>query len=215
MLVAMWMTRDPATVRPSASIGDAATVMARQKFRHLLVTDGPGGRLEGIVSLHDLARAFPADVNPLSANGWAEAPRRQVADIMTRRLVTVAPDTPIEDAARLLCERKIDALPVVHAGAVAGILTVTDVLRAFVEVVGADVTAGAGARLTFDVSASEDAVAFVLDLARTRGSRVASVLTTHHEGGRLATARVVGGDLDGLIDAVWRSGHRVLSVVRS
>lgn len=212
----MWMTRRPMTIRPDLPIGEAAALMARKRWRHLLVTDGPAGTLRGIVSLHDLARAFPPDVNPLAAIESAEGPARAVSEVMSTRPTTVTPATPIEDAARIMMTRKYGALPVVHGQEVAGILTDSDVLRAFVELAGGggETSANArSARITFDASEGEDAVPFVIDIARERRSRVASVLTLHHEGQRLVVARVVGGDIDGVVGAVWRSGHRVLSVL--
>ncbi len=218
MLVAMWMTRRPTTIRPDTPVGEAAALMARQRWRHLLVTDERAGTLRGIVSLHDLARAFPPDVNPLSASGSAEGPRRPVSEVMSVRPTTVRPSTPIEDAVGIMIARKFGALPVVQGQEVAGILTDSDVLRAFVELVGAAGETSAGtrsARITFDVSEGEDAVPFVVDIAQARQSCVASVLTMQHEGRRLVVARVVGGDIDGLVGAVWRSGHRVLSVLES
>ena len=220
MLVTMWMTRDPATVRPTASIAAVATAMARRRFRHLLVTDRPGAaRVLGTVSLHDLARAYPPDVDPLSAAGWSRGPRRQVAEIMSRDPWTVTPDASLEDAARLMLERKVGALPVVRDDTLVGIISDADVLRALLEVMGvrdaATAADAAGVRVTFDVSEGEDAVGFVLERARERQMQVASVLTMRHEGKRLAVARLVGGDIDDFVESVWRSGHRVLSVLRT
>ena len=124
MLVAMWMTENPATIRPTTTIADAAVEMSRRHFRHVLVTDraGPEGRLLGIVSLRDLARAFPADINLLSAAGCTDGPRQPVSDVMSRHPCTVTPDTTLEDAARLLLEHKFGALPVVRGERLAGIL---------------------------------------------------------------------------------------------
>jgi acetoin utilization protein AcuB len=220
MLVAMWMTTDVATVRPTTSIAQTAAEMARHGFRHIVVTAEPGrGRVLGILSLHDVARAFPPDVNPLSATAVASGPSRPVQEIMSRHPRTVMGDTPIEDAARLMLERKLGALPVVHGDALVGIITRSDLLKAFSEVVGVTSAAGAvheaGVRVTFDVSEDEDAVALVLELARTRGMRVASVVTMWHEGKRLAVARLVAGAIDDFVDAIWRSGHRVVSVLRT
>src|SRR5512140_1903253 len=121
MLVAMWLTRDPATIRPTTSIGDAAMEMARRRFRHLVVTPKVGpSRVLGLVSLHDLARAFPPDVNPLSTAGISQGPQRTVGEIMTRDPLTAAPDTPLEVAARLMLERKFGALPIVRDDALVG-----------------------------------------------------------------------------------------------
>jgi acetoin utilization protein AcuB len=219
MLVAMWMTENPATIRPTTPIADVAVEMSRRRFRHLLVTDrlGPEGRLLGIVSLQDLVRAFPADINPLSAAGWTDGPRQPVSDIMSRRPCTVTPDTTLEDAARLLLERKFGALPVVRGERLAGILTEADVFSAFLEVIGFNPghAPEAGVRVTFDVSEREDAIGLIIELARAHGMRVASVLTMEHGGKQLAVARLAGGAVDRFVDDVWRSGHRVLSVVRT
>jgi len=214
----MWMTRQPTTIRPAMPIGEAAALMARMRWRHLLVTDEPAGTLRGIVSLRDLARAFPPDVNPLSVLGSEEGLARAVAEVMTTRPTTVTPATPIEDAAGIMLARKFSALPVVQGEAVVGILTNSDVLHAFVELagsVGESSAEGRSARITFDVPEGEDTVPFVIDIARERRSRVASVMTMRHEGKHLVVARVVGGDIDGLVGAVWRSGRRVLSILES
>ncbi|HEY2385514.1 MAG TPA: CBS domain-containing protein [Candidatus Binatia bacterium] len=217
MLVAMWMTDDPATVRPTATIADAAEQMSRRRFRHLLVTDRPGkeGELLGIVSLRDLARAFPPHINPLSAAGWTDGPRQPVGEVMTRQPCTVTPETTLEDAARLLLERKFGALPVVRGKRLAGILTEADVFKALLEIIGfiPGETASPGVRVTFDVLEGENAIALIVELARTHGMRVASVLTMEHRGRHLAVARVLGGMADGFVGGVWSSGHRVLSVV--
>ena len=70
VLVGMWMTRDPVTAAPDIRLTEAALLMMRRRVRHLPVTRD--GRLVGIISRHDVARAYPTDVNPFSA--VADAP---------------------------------------------------------------------------------------------------------------------------------------------
>jgi hypothetical protein len=110
-------------------------------------------------------------------------------------------------------------LPVVRDDALVGIISDADVLRALLEMVGvrgaATAADAAGVRVTFDVSEGEDAVGFVVELAHERQMQVASVLTMRHEGTRLAVARLAGGDGDAFIESMWRSGHRVLSILRT
>src|SRR5689334_9642163 len=217
MLVAMWMTEDPATVRPTTTIAEAAELMSRRAFRHLLVTDRPGkdGELLGIVSLRDLARAFPPDVNPLSAAGWSDGPKQPVGEIMTRHPRTVTPETTLEEAARLLLERKFGALPVVRGKRLAGILTEADVFKALLEVIGfhPGEASPPGVRVTFDVAQGENAIELIVELARTHGMRLESVLTMEHAGRHLVVARLIGRNIDRFVGDVWKSGHRVLSVV--
>jgi acetoin utilization protein AcuB len=212
MLVSLWMSRPPITIRPDASIGEAAVAMDRRHIRRLLVTvDGtPAGRLIGIVSAGDVGRAFPRDVNPHSVVVADVKLTRTVREVMTARPTTVTPTTPIEEAAALLRTRKVGALPVVHGDHAVGILTESDVFRAFVEMLGVE---GPSVRVTFDVAGGEDVFALVVQLARAHQMRVASVLTATHEGRPMAVVRLAGAHAERFVDAVARSGHRLVSVL--
>ena len=116
-----WMTRRPATVAPDSSIGAALARMRRAEVRHLLVVDTD--RLVGIVSHRDWRRIDAGE----TAAGWERQP---VTRIMTEDPVTVAPETPVTAAARVLLERKIGCLPVRDGEAIVGIFTTSDALDA-------------------------------------------------------------------------------------
>jgi acetoin utilization protein AcuB len=116
-----WMTKQPATVAPDASIGAALGRMRRAEVRHLLVVDAD--RLVGIVSHRDWRR-LEADETQA---GWES---QAVARIMTEDPVTVAPETPVTVAARVLLERRIGCLPVRDGEAIVGIFTTSDALDA-------------------------------------------------------------------------------------
>ncbi len=124
------MTRDPITVPPGTSITEARALMARERIRHLLVAEG--GRLLGIVTDRDIRLNLPSPATSLSV--WEInylLQRLTVGEVMTRTLITVDPDRPVAEAARLMLEHKIGALPVLDGGRIAGILTETDLVRAF------------------------------------------------------------------------------------
>jgi len=212
VLVSLWMSRPPITIRPEASISDAAVVMDRRRIRRLLVTaDGtPAGRLIGIVSSGDVARGFPPDVNPHSVVVEELHLTRTVQEVMTARPTTITAATPIEEAARLLRARKVGALPVVHEGRAIGIVTESDVFRAFVEILAVD---GPGLRVTFDVGADEDVFALVAGLAGRHDVRVVSVLGVAHEGRPMALVRLTGAHAERFVDAVARAGRRLVSVL--
>lgn len=212
MVVHMWMSKNPVTVPPATSITDAAIRMARGRLRHLLVAEQRPHRpplLLGIVSAHDVARAFPPDLNPFSLEILERPIDRTVADIMARNMVTVGPGTPIEEAARLLRTHKIGALPVVDATGLAGIITESDCLAALGEIVGGD---AGGVRVTFDVSHDDVTIPAVMTLASRHGLRLASVLTMAHDDRRLCVVRLAGPRTQAFIDALWASHHVVLSV---
>ena len=120
-----WMTRKPAMVPEDSSISAALARMQGAEIRHLLV--GDGDRLSGIVSNRDLGRLVGDVAAPLLS-----AP---VSRIMTEDPVTVAPETPVTAAARVLLEMKIGALPVRDGGDIVGIFTTADALEALLTTV--------------------------------------------------------------------------------
>lgn len=120
-MVRDWMTKQPAAVAPDATIGVALARMRRAEVRHLLVMDA--GRLVGIVTHRDWCRTEAGE----TPGGWEGQP---VTRIMTEDPVSVAPETPVTVAARVLLERKIGCLPVRDGGAILGIFTTSDALEA-------------------------------------------------------------------------------------
>jgi acetoin utilization protein AcuB len=104
-------------------------------IRRLPVVDGD--TLVGIVSERDLLRAMPSPATSLSV--W-EIPellnRLLVREVMTRHVVVVHAETPIQEAAQLMVDHKIGGLPVVDDGRVVGVITETDIFRVFVGLCG-------------------------------------------------------------------------------
>jgi acetoin utilization protein AcuB len=119
------MTRAPELIPTDCPIEQALVRMRAAEVRHLLVVEG--GRLVGIVSNRDLGRLLSGET------------RRSLADpvsaIMTEAPVTVAPETPVTEATRLLLEMKIGALPVREGDDVIGIFTTSDGLWALLSVI--------------------------------------------------------------------------------
>ncbi len=136
MLVRDRMSRRVTTVRPEARLSEAAQLMRVRKIRHLPVVDHTG-RVVGMVTDRDLRQALFAPAVQAEAEdvlGVLEA--LSVGDIMTRSVVSVRAATSIRDAARLMHERKLGALLVVERERLIGLLTETDVLGAFQELLG-------------------------------------------------------------------------------
>jgi len=125
------MSRRVTTVRPDVTLRDAAHLMRARNIRHLAVVDR-ARRLVGVVTARDLRQAlFSPALLASGANLAALLDELSVADVMIRSVVTVHPRVAIREAARLMYERRIGALPVVDKGRLVGILTETDVLQAF------------------------------------------------------------------------------------
>ncbi len=216
MLVEMWMTRDPITILPSTSIAAAALVMARHRIRRLVVVDRqPDGRVVGMVSAGDVARGFPPDLNPASAAVTERSVPAPVTTIMAHAVQTIGAGTAIDEVARRMRRHKIGALPVLHGERLVGIITESDVFRAVVEMSDPRT---AGVRVTFERGEDEDLLPTITTLCAGLPVRIASCFSFHHDDPRagerrLGVARLVGDASEGLLDALWRSHHRVLAVV--
>jgi acetoin utilization protein AcuB len=210
----MWMTRDVLTVTPETLAADAAKLMAQKKVRRLMVVEkwADGLHLLGIISAKDVIHAFPPHVNPFAIEGPdARLTPTTVSQIMTGSPRTVTPDTPIEEAAALMCAQKIGALPVLRDKTPVGIITESDIFRAFVSLFGSDET---GARITFDATQGEDVFDLLARLSKRDKLRVLSLIWTQHDQLPVCVVRVVGDNVDAMLDDLWSSGHPVVNVLR-
>ena len=136
MLVGERMTHPVITISPDLPIAEALDMMKREHIRRTPVVEN--GRLAGIVSDKDLLNASPSPATSLSV--WELnylLSKVKVRDVMTKDVITVTEDTPIEQAARIMADNKIGGLPVVRAGEVVGIITETDLFKIFLELMGA------------------------------------------------------------------------------
>jgi len=126
------MTGALITARPDMPVLDARHLMIEKRIRHLLVTSDSGGLL-GIVTDRDIRLNLPCQATSLSV--WELnylLTRLTVGKVMTQSVITVGPDREVRDAAVLMLDHRIGALPVVDGGRLIGIVTETDLLRAFV-----------------------------------------------------------------------------------
>ena len=210
----MWMTRELLTVTPETPAAEAAKLMAQKKVRRLLVVEkwDDGLHLLGIISARDVIHAFPPHVNPFAIEGPdARLTPTTVAQIMTAKPRTTTTDTPIEEAAALMCKHKIGALPVLRGRTLAGIITESDVFRAFVSLLGSDET---GARITFDATKGEDVFELMGKLAKREKIRIISLIWTEQDQQPVCMVRIAGAGVDDVLDDLWSSGHIVINVIR-
>jgi acetoin utilization protein AcuB len=137
------MTGNLVTLSPEARVAEALTLCRNRRIRHIPILEE--GRLVGIVSDRDLRDASPALGDPERTRTLQET---RVADVMSREVITVDPHDSIVNAAQQMYELKIESLPVVAEGPVAGgesavaeeellgIVTSSDVMRALVTLAG-------------------------------------------------------------------------------
>ena len=133
MLVDTWMTRRVHTVKPLDSILHAREVMAQYRINQLpVVVDG---QLLGIITDRDLRDAFPSVFETMRASGGkgkkSEPKDIPVESVMTSQVVTLTPKHTVVEAARLMRQERVGAIPIVDGDRLIGMLTRSDILDAF------------------------------------------------------------------------------------
>lgn len=173
MFVRHRMSSPVLTIGPDMPVMDALQLMKERNVRRLPVVDGEG-RLLGIVSEKDLLRAAPSEATTLSIFEITYLLHRlTVGRIMSREVVTVEEDTPLERAARIMAERHFGGLPVVRDGKVVGIITETDLLLGFSEAMGAF---EAGVRLMLEAPDEPGVLARIANKIQSLGGNIATLL---------------------------------------
>lgn len=130
------MHPDPVTAGPDDSLADALRLTREHRVRHLPIVL-PDGALAGIVSDRDIRLAMPSPLTVADAERTSFLERTSIEQVMSQDVVTVLPRDTIEDAAKALYTHRIGAVPVVEAaGRLVGILSETDILHAFVQILG-------------------------------------------------------------------------------
>jgi len=130
------MTSNPVTITPETSVRDALQLMREKKIRRMPVLDSQG-QLVGIISEKDLLYASPSSATSL--NVWEIHDllyKLKVQKVMTTRVLTVGEDQPLEDAARMMADAKIGGLPVMRGKTLVGIITESDLFKAFLQFLG-------------------------------------------------------------------------------
>ena len=211
MLVEGLMKPDPITVGPQDSFRDAMTLIRQRGIRHLPVVDGE--RLVGIVTDRDIRQASPSPATSLEMHELHYLLEKvKVCEIMTAKVVTVTPETPIEEAARLMLVHRIGSLPVLRGTSLVGIITETDLLRAFADVMGVHARQ---TRLELILEDRPSAFPDVCRIIQEQGGDIASVVaaTATHRGQpkKIMVFRLEGVLSDSLVKRIEAAGHTVLS----
>jgi acetoin utilization protein AcuB len=212
MFVTRRMRRNVATIVPSASLEEARRLMRKEGVRQLPVT-GEDDELVGIVSDRDIREAMlPVRLLPGSSEKEMEKilAGTPVEKVMTRKVVTATVNDSLEDAIVLLHDFRINALPVLDdKGRVAGIITRTDVLKAFIEALG---VGEISSRLEVVVPDVPGSLVGVMTIIKSFHVNITSILTTGHTeaGKRAVFFRISTLNVGPIRKALQEAGYRIL-----
>ncbi len=200
MLVGERMSHPVITVPVDMPVTEALAMFKRERIRRAPVVKG--GKMVGIVSDKDLLNASPSPATSLSI--WEMnylLNKITVADVMTREVLTISEDTPIEEAARIMADSKVGGLPVMRDDHVVGIITETDLFKVFLELMGAREK---GVRVTALLQDKPGQLAMITEaVARIGGNFIAfGQFIGEDPSNRLVTFKVRGVEKDALKKAI-------------
>ena len=209
MFVGLRMSRNVPVCAPDDGLDKAIQVMREKKVRQLVVAEGD--RVVGVLSRVDLQHVLPSIGTTLAVNEMNyQLSKLKVRDYMARKVVAVAPDTTIEEAARLMHDSDVSGLPVVKGERLVGIINRTMMLQVFIEEMGLQV---ASSRITLELDDTPGQILNVTQILKDRGLNIVSIATFFHgpTDRRLVVFRVKTGDAKPVEDALRAAGYRIVT----
>ncbi len=176
MLIKDWMTKDPLTISDDTSMIKAIHIMKEHRFRRLPVVSQ--GKLVGLITDRDLKEASPSKATTLDVHElYYLLAELQVKEIMSRDPFKVHPDDTVEHAAQMMLEHIVSGLPVVNdLGDLVGIITQSDIFRAFMDITGIRL---GGVQFALRVSDTPGSIKDVVDILRAKKARLVSLYTSY------------------------------------
>jgi len=212
MFTKLWMQQDVIQVGADTSIGEAKEIMARHKFRHLPVTDN--NIILGIITSKDLSKAMPSPVDAeASPEDHIIAEQVKISTFMTSNPITISAMTPLEEVANLLQKFKIGAIPVVEENVLVGIITESDIFRAFRAIMdGVD----DDIRIEMLIDKKQNAFYKVIDCCKKFKVTINSISLygDYSSNQQLMTIRINGGQSDKLFDSIWDLGVTINQITQ-
>jgi acetoin utilization protein AcuB len=213
MLVRDRMTLNPVTITPEVSVTDALRLMSEKKIRRLPVLDGQGN-LVGIVSDRDLLLASPSPATSLAIWEIHELlAKLTVEKMMTREVITVPEDTPLEEAARIMADSRIGGLPVMRERTLVGIISESDLFKTLLQLLGGR---RPGVRITVATSGAKGTLAAITGAIFTAGGDIVGLGFSEVQGSAAGTwvntFKVQGIAKDRLVEVVRSHVREILDV---
>jgi acetoin utilization protein AcuB len=205
------MTPNPTTITTETSLKEALDLVRSNPFRHLPVLD-ENGKLVGIVTEKSLVYASPTPTTTLSVFEVDYIlSRTKIGQIIHDDVITVEPDLPIEEAARIMVDHRFGCLPVVKNDELVGIISDTDVFRVFVEGMGGG---HPSLRVTVVVPEEVGSLARITSAVVGLGGNIYSlgIFWGEQPKDRVVAFRLEGVDRDAVVKALEADGIQVVHV---
>uniref|UniRef100_A0A7V4LD40 CBS domain-containing protein n=1 Tax=Desulfobacca acetoxidans TaxID=60893 RepID=A0A7V4LD40_9BACT len=199
MRVGQIMNAKPITISPDKRVGQALKLMQQHQIRHLPVMKGE--RMVGWISARTLREVLLASMLEVIT----------VADVMVEAPIMVSPDTSVEEAARLMHEHKIGGMPVMEGDKLVGVITVNDLLYAFITMLG---LLRSSSRLDLLLDASPEALEAASRLIEGKGGKIMNIaMGTTKDNKRCYVFRLEKTDLGPILAELKEHGHEVVDYI--
>jgi len=207
------MTHNPITITPDTPVPVALRLMREKRVRRLPVLDSHG-KLVGIVSDKDLLYASPSPATTLAV--W-EIPdllaKIKVEKVMAREVITASEEMPLEEAARIMADRRIGGLPIMRDQTLVGIITESDLFKVLLQLLGGR---RSGVRVSVSIPEVKGTLAKITTAIFGAGGDIVGLGFNEVTGTRgvqwEATFKVQDVPRDKLVEAIRPVVHEILDV---
>jgi acetoin utilization protein AcuB len=199
MLVGQIMTKQIVTISPDKRVGQALKLMQQHQIRHLPVMAQE--RMVGWITSRDLREVLLASM----------LEDIKVGDVMVQAPLTVTSDTEVEEAARLIHEHRIGGMPVMEGDKLVGVITMLDLISAFIAMLG---LLKSSSRLDLLLENRSEAMDAAARLIKEAGGKVINVALGPTKGDKRAYYfRLEKVNLEPIVDTLKQQGYVVLDVI--
>ncbi len=199
MRVGQIMRKKPVTITPEKRVGQALKLMQQHNIRHLPVVKD--GRIVGWITSRDLREVLLASM----------LEKITVGDVMVQAPIQVTPETSVEEAARLVHEHKIGGMPVVEGDRLVGVITMQDLISAFLSMLG---LLKSSSRLDLVLEDRPAALEAASRLVKEAGGKIINVALGPAKAGKRAYFfRLNKCDLKPIIESLQKHGHQVVDFI--
>ncbi len=207
MFVRDYMSTDPITIGPDQTVGDALELLKDHSIRRLPVISK--GKLVGLVTKIDLIKASPSPATSLSIHEINYLyPKIKIKDIMTKEVVTISPDAAIEEAAVTMRENKFGTLIVTEKDSLVGLITESDLFKAFIDVFSFD---RPGIRVMVAIDDEIGEISKLSALISSMDLHIISLVITYGEDGRPhVVIRLKTDQKEPVAEELKKSGYEII-----
>jgi acetoin utilization protein AcuB len=199
MLVGQIMSQKIVTIAPDKRVGQALKLMQKHRIRHVPVLEGD--RMVGWITSRDLREVLLASM----------LEEIKVGDVMVQAPLSVTPDTEVEEAARLIHEHKIGGMPVMEGDKLVGVITMLDLISAFITMLG---LLKSSSRLDLLLENRSEALDAATRFIKEAGGKIINVALGPTQGDkRPYYCRLEKVDLGPIVNALKQRGYVVLDTI--